>query len=356
MEDSHGSSSFTWAEIHQQPETWLTTQAIVAQHPAIAVIEALRQGAVICGAGSSAYAAGAVEQAWHEARAIPTTDLVTEAPERLPEARMTLSLARSGNSPESIAAIHRLKRHRPSMKHFAITCNAEGRLAREGLASAIVLDPRTHDRGLAMTSSFSNLVLAGLCISHSAALSAALQAICERVTASLSAMSEHAAALAAMPPQRVVVLAPAPLLPWARETALKIVELTGGRIAVLAETFLGLRHGPMSFVDRGTMVLALVSSDPMVRRYEEDVLAELRHKKLGKLVGILPEGCNPAIVDEAVPAAAGALADYLRTPFEIVYAQLLAYHLSRGVGLDPDNPSPAGVISRVVQGVTIYAG
>jgi tagatose-6-phosphate ketose/aldose isomerase len=44
----------------------------------------------------------------------------------------------------------------------------------------------------------------------------------------------------------------------------------------------------------------------------------------------------------------------LRTPFEIVAAQLFGYHLSLSKGIDPDNPSPGGVISRVVRGVAIH--
>jgi tagatose-6-phosphate ketose/aldose isomerase len=50
-----------------------------------------------------------------------------------------------------------------------------------------------------------------------------------------------------------------------------------------------------------------------------------------------------------VPANAPHLPDYLRVPFEAVFPQLLAYHLSLSCGLDPDNPSPDGVITRVVQ-------
>jgi tagatose-6-phosphate ketose/aldose isomerase len=46
--------------------------------------------------------------------------------------------------------------------------------------------------------------------------------------------------------------------------------------------------------------------------------------------------------------------DALRTPYEILGPQLIGYHLSLRIGLNPDNPSPDGVINRVVQGVTIH--
>src|SRR6185436_19022661 len=35
----------------------------------------------------------------------------------------------------------------------------------------------------------------------------------------------------------------------ARESALKLLEMTGGKVASMAETYLGLRHGPMSFIN-----------------------------------------------------------------------------------------------------------
>jgi hypothetical protein len=55
---------------------------------------------------------------------------------------------------------------------------------------------------------------------------------------------------------------------------------------------------------------------------------ELRAKRLGRLVGIVAEGINPDLFDEVVLAIAPALSDSLRVPFEILFAQLLAYHLS----------------------------
>jgi tagatose-6-phosphate ketose/aldose isomerase len=130
--------------------------------------------------------------------------------------------------------------------------------------------------------------------------------------------------------------------------------MTAGRITVLAETHLGLRHGPMSFLRPDTLVVSLQSSDPRHRRYEEDLLDELRGKKLGRIIGIAADDSRRGLLHVAVPAMAAELPDSLRTPFEIVFPQLLAYHLSLREELNPDSPSPGGVITRVVQGVRIY--
>jgi tagatose-6-phosphate ketose/aldose isomerase len=60
------------------------------------------------------------------------------------------------------------------------------------------------------------------------------------------------------------------------------------------------------------------------------------------------------LFDAVIPAVAPEIADVMRTPFEIIAPQLLGYHLSLMKSLNPDNPSPSGVINRVVQGVVIH--
>ena len=354
MDGSEAVGSLTHAEIFQQPDLWPDTVARVGRF--------IEQGGsplsdgrgVITGAGSSAYAALAIAAALPGALAVPSTDLVTDVQPYFDSRGALVSLARSGNSPESVAAINRVRRFLPRVRHLAITCNAEGRLAQDPAVTSVILDPRTNDRSLAMTSSFSNMVLAGLCLRRAGEIAQRLPEICARVKESLPALEAKAQTIARDRVTRVVVLAPAPLMGWAHEASLKILEMSAGRIPVLAETHLGLRHGPMSFLRPETLVVGLMSSDTLRRRYEEDLLAELRAKKLGRIVAITATEARNDLYDDAVPAAAPELPDNLRTPFEIVFPQLLAYHLSLHEGLNPDNPSPGGVITRVVQGVRIY--
>ena len=130
--------------------------------------------------------------------------------------------------------------------------------------------------------------------------------------------------------------------------------MTAGHFPVVTETYLGLRHGPMSFVKPDTLVLCLLSSDPVRRSYEADLIDELRAKKIGYLIGIADPPDSEGIFDEVIPAIASEANDELRTPYEIVGPQLLGYYLSLRIGLNPDNPSPDGVINRVVEGVTIH--
>jgi tagatose-6-phosphate ketose/aldose isomerase len=346
--------SITHAEIFQQPELWPNTFERIGRFLSQANPFAQDGRAIVTGAGTSAYAALAIAAGFPGAVAVPTTDLLIDIPTNIPGDGILLSIARSGDSPESVGVINRVKRLLPRIQHVAITCNAEGHVARSAAGMSIILDPRTNDRSVAMTSSFSNMVLAGLCVRNSRQVADQLSQICARTKQSLAALDTKAEALAAGNVSRVAVLSSTPLKGWAQEAGLKILEMTGGRVVLLSETYLGLRHGPISFLRPDTLVVCLLSSDPRRRRYEDDLLAELRAKKLGRIIGVTPEGAPHKLCDETVPAMAPELPDHLRTPFEIVFPQLLAYHLSLRAGLNPDNPSPGGVINRVVQGVRVY--
>ncbi len=340
---------FTISEIRQQPDTWPVTFERVRKAPLGRV-----SPPVITGAGTSAYAAIAIESAWPGSRAIASTELLFDFEEPLSSLGTVVSLARSGDSPESVAVVRKIQKRLPSIRHIALTCNPHGKLANWPGVEAVLLDPLSNDRSLVMTSSFSNLVLAGIALSRPAELEQALPVLCAGARTVLGKYEAAAKALAAKPPARVVALGSAPLFGAAREATLKVLEITSARIPAIPETYLGLRHGPMSFVNAETLVLCLISSDPKRRRYEMDLVNELRAKKIGRLVGLAPADADTSAFDEVVTTEASSLPDYLRTPVEIVFCQLLAYHLSLRFGLDPDNPSPGGVINRVVQGVRIY--
>jgi tagatose-6-phosphate ketose/aldose isomerase len=205
-----------------------------------------------------------------------------------------------------------------------------------------------------MTSSFSNLVLAGQALFQRDAVDAGIKTCGDRAQTLLPVIDQACRKVAGRVRDRIVMLSSSPLLGWAWEGRLKALEMTAGAFAVMAETFLGLRHGPMSFVRSDTLILCLLSSDPLRRLYEQDLLRELRAKKIGYLVGIADPAEGDVLFDALIPAIAPHLPDVLRTPYEIVIPQLLGYHLSLARGMNPDNPSPGGVINRVVQGVVIY--
>jgi tagatose-6-phosphate ketose/aldose isomerase len=349
------SDSLVAAEIAQQPVLWPTTLERVFSVAGARSFSGFP--VIVTGAGTSAYAAQAIVEAWPGAKAIPTTDLLLQSTAEIELAMplisqggMLISLARSGDSPESTAVVERFQRFFPAVKHLAIVCNAAGRLAHTPGVEAICLDPRTNDRSLAMTSSFSNLVLGGLALLHGHQLAAALADTCHKVSTQLAAMNAAAEQIAGWCDDRIVVLASG-MQALAREASLKVVEMTAGRVMAMPETFLGLRHGPISFLRQGTPIVCFASTDANKRRYEHDLIEELKHRGLGRIVVIGNDDCPH---DLLVRPSASGLPDSLRSPFEVVFAQLLAYHLSLHAKVNPDNPSPNGTITRVVKPFIIH--
>jgi tagatose-6-phosphate ketose/aldose isomerase len=346
--------AITLQEIRQQPQLWPTTMERITSSKAHSLVKGL--AAVVCGAGSSAYAASAVAAAWTNAVAIPTTDLLTFSKQELSHLApdfaahgVLVSMGRSGDSPESVGVIARIKQMFPSVVHLAITCNEHGELARLPGVHTLILDPRTNDRSLVMTGAFSNLLLAGLAIAHGDLFTKHLPGIIAALEKAFPELEKVAQRLASQSSSRLMVLTSAGLVPLAREASLKVLEMTAGRTAAMNETFLGVRHGPMSFLRPDSLVLCVLSSAAERRRFEEDVLRELRQKKLGHVIVVGSAASDGEFGHDFIPAMAPDLPDDLRGPFEIVFPQLLAYHLSLAAHLDPDNPSPDGVITRVVQ-------
>ncbi len=347
----------TLEEIYRQPSLWKTTQARVQSASGRSSLQSKLRNArvLLTGAGTSAYAANAVAAAWPRALAVPTTDLLVDAERYLIDIDVVVSLARSGDSPESAAAVGLVRALRPDIFQLAIVCNQDGALAQAEIDDLIVLDPRTNDLSLVMTSAFSNLVLAGIALARTDSNYDTVNAYSERADELLPAIDLACQKASGRIHERVLVLASAPLYGWAREAGLKTLEMCAGRFPVLTETYLGLRHGPMSFVKADTLVLCLLSSDPIRRLYESDLINELRTKGIGYLVSIADPVEAGELFDEVIPAVAPGLDDSLRTPYEIVIPQLLGYHSSLRIGLNPDNPSPNGIINRVVKDFTIHS-
>jgi tagatose-6-phosphate ketose/aldose isomerase len=143
----------------------------------------------------------------------------------------------------------------------------------------------------------------------------------------------------------------------AMESALKLLELTAGKIQTLSESTLGLRHGPMSALDEKTVFVSFLSADARRRKYELDLVEEVGRKKLVKLqVVVTPEFVTQPgrIADHVLSLDAPNLGDEYRAPVDVMLAQLLGLFCSLKLGLQPDCPSPNGAISRVVSHVNIY--
>jgi tagatose-6-phosphate ketose/aldose isomerase len=330
---------------------------------------------MLTGSGSSLYAAECLVFPLQEALRVPVCAapaglLLTHPRGALPPSGpfLLVSLARSGNSPESRAVVDLVLENAPRAHHLVITCNRNGALATAyrsvPAVRAVVLDERTDDRSLVMTSSFTNLVLAGHALGEMGHLDAYVARSAELARAAASVLMQSADALAGVARRdfgSAVFLGSGCRLGAAREAALKMLEMTDGRVSTLPESFLGLRHGPMSALHDDTLIVAFLSRAPVARAYELDLLRELHRKQLGArriVVGSeVPKEAAPGPDDVIVDCDAGnALTDADLVLVDVLVGQLLAFFRCLHVGLRPDAPSADGVISRVVDTFEIHAG
>ena len=362
----------TLSEICQQPSTWRQTAATVAlmQPHLLSFLEGCRSF-VLTGSGSSQYAGECVHPALRAATGISACTLgggwlLSEGQRVLPAERpLTLiSLARSGDSPESGGVVEWLLETEPQVRHLVVTCNAQGHLATRFCGDprvlVVTLDDRTNDRSLAMTSSFTNMVVASLGLGYLADLAAYGKMAETLAGAAEQLLLRHTGAVAEMartPFRRAVFLASGCRYGAAREAGLKLLEMNAGRIPTMAETYLGFRHGPMCFLNRETLLVCFLSSDAYVRAYEEDVITELNRKQLGARKLIVGAGITPSLLaagDVAIEIPAMAeLGDNNVPVLDVMIGQLLAFFRCRAEQLRPDNPSD-GAISRVVNTFTIH--
>ncbi len=121
----------------------------------------------------------------------------------------------------------------------------------------------------------------------------------------------------------------------------------------------GKRLGPEAVVDPNTLVVAYLAADGYTRRYELDLLREIREKGIGKAVLSVAHAVPDEIKElsdytiEYGPRA-DPVADDLVPPVYIMVGQLLGLFTSLRLGLRPDSPSASGIIHRVVEGVKVY--
>jgi tagatose-6-phosphate ketose/aldose isomerase len=362
----------TLREILQQPSTWLdSAERMIAKSPDLSRrMEGIRS-LVLTGSGSSEYAGACVRLVLQNALGVSAQTigggaLLTHGSRAVPPERpaLMISLARSGDSPESVAAVSLMLDMEPLVRHLVITCNQQGRLAttywNDPRVEVIALDERTNDRSLVMTSSFTNMVLAarGLGLlqfpDRYRALSRNLSKRAERL---LETRFPVLASVAARDFSRVLFLGSGSRHGAARESALKMLEMTAGRVVAMSETYLGLRHGPMSLVHSNTLVVCFLSSDPQVRAYESDLIRELSRKQLGLGKLIFGERIPPDLAgatDVLVECEGASLEDEDWPVLDVIVGQILAFFRCRKEGLHPDSPSSDGVINRVVQNFALH--
>jgi tagatose-6-phosphate ketose/aldose isomerase len=157
---------------------------------------------------------------------------------------------------------------------------------------------------------------------------------------------------------RVVYLGSKEFKGLAKEAALKMLELTDGKVVAIADAPLGFRHGPKTILNGSTLVVVFVSNDDYTRQYDLDLIGELRRDAVaGRVVTLSVRADTPRHPDNLVLDTARDSTDTcdleLCLPYA-VFAQALALLCSMSLGVRPDIPNAGGTVSRVVKGVSIH--
>ncbi len=365
---------YTASEINQQPNVWRKIwEKIFSQKQELKSFlkKSIQnsQAVVLTGAGTSAFIGLSLEGLFHKSthkitKSISTTHLVSHPTDYLSAEHpiLMISFARSGNSPESVAAVQLADKYSPECYHLIITCNPEGELAAESTKNGkyvFLLPDEANDKSLAMTSSYSGMLLAAILIARIEEiekLESQVNLLSEYGN-NLIAQSEKFKKIASQNFKRAVFLGSGPLYGTAKESHLKLQELTDGKVICKHDSYLGLRHGPKAVIDSSTLVVYLFSNSKHVHKYEKDLVISMSNGTNALyIVGIMESINNGISLDNVITMGDGK--NFLDAEFlsvcSILPAQIVGFHKSLGLGLSPDSPSVSGAISRVVKGVKIY--
>jgi tagatose-6-phosphate ketose/aldose isomerase len=372
-------TSFMVKEISSQPQRWMETfQSIHNNRTELATflskIRNIENMQVkLTGAGSSAFIGEILHHAFHAntglpVQAIPTTDLVTHPRHYFQKAIPTLlvSFARSGDSPESVAAFQLAEELVDDIFHLVITCSKEGKLASIAAAKknafVFLLPEETNDQALAMTSSFTSMTLAGLLISDINNLDAnktRVKKLSEFGEIILNKYTKALDKVADLDFKRIVFIGSGPLKGTAKESHLKVIELTDGEIVCQYDSFLGFRHGPKAIIDKTTLLVYIFSNDPYIHKYEADLVKSIDTTE--DFIYSIGIGQNQKDLDNLkldlsirLSVDSEEIEDDFFSICSVLPAQILGFYKSQSLGLTPDSPSKNGGIHRIVQGVNIY--
>ena len=378
LEDCSGLN--TAKEIIQQPDTWresvknLIKNKIEIKSFIDSFLSKKEFRIILTGAGTSAFAGEVCEPYLtsllnKRVEAIATTDLVASPKSYFIKDIPTLlvSFARSGNSPESVHAVNLASQLVDDLYQIVITCNENGKLAKNTVndekSLLLLMPPQTNDLGFAMTSSFTTMVLNAMAvfnIDNIENFSSDVDKLSNSVNDFIENNIEKVTSLSNEDFERIVYLGSSTSKGIARESALKVLELTAGKVNASYDTPLGFRHGPKSVVDDNTVSVIYISNDEYTRQYDLDLAKEmLAHKKNDKVV-IVGDNIEEDILNKAdyvfnVENINYTVENEVLLPLQqIIFGQMLSFLKSVNLGITPDNPCPTGEVNRVVQGVILH--
>lgn len=370
----------TATEIAQQPEMWNTLadelmerkEEITAFMDRVLAEKDLR--IVTTGAGSSAFVGETflymlASELGIRTENVHTTDIISAPDATLFDVpTLLISYARSGESPESIAAVRFAKKKVKKFYNMVIVCDKDSSLARCGyeMEDSLVLDlpKETCDKGFAMTSSVSCMSIATWCIFHYKEMetyTGYVRAMAKAMETQMEGLAEKAGQIAEQDYRRIIWLGTGALKGLSREASIKSMELSDGFVHAGYDAPTGFRHGPKTVINDETLTVHFISNQEYSRKYDTDLANELiREKQRNLIVTVKPEDTKGEITGEdyevvyQIPEELPKTSEMGAYTFSLVFSQLLSMKKSLEKGFTTDNPCPKGDVNRVVQGIVIY--
>ena len=368
----------TAAEIARQPELWneLSKYLLEKKRDIKSFMESLgdkeKLRIILTGAGSSAFIGEALslcaaKSSSIRSEAVHTTDIVS-APDTVLFAdtpTLLVSFARSGNSPESTGAVQYARKKINNLFEAAIVCDPESKLhniTQENKKSLILVMPKgSNDKGFAMTSSVTCMLLAGFALLNYTNIDDIAKDICMLCDHTLDKslyITEMAQKYSKKYFDRAVYLGSGGNKGLVHEGSLKMMELTNGEINSCFDSATGFRHGPKTVLKDNTLSLHVISNDPFTAQYDIDLLKELyREKSKNMVFAIKPDNKDNIEADDVLDintSGYGYSADLCYGINALLFFQILSMFKSLELGITTDNPCPGGQVNRVVKGVTVY--
>lgn len=367
-------------EIYQQPSTWKKTyeqvihEKVVIQNFIDQVITCEDFDVILTGAGTSEFVGNTLlphlnTRLKYKVKSYATTDILATPDNYLSTTKPTLliSFGRSGNSPESIGVVKVADEICQNLYHLFITCNKDGALSNYAKdhehCHAINLTDETHDQSFAMTSSFTNMYLATYLCFELSRIKDVLNDLEDIIVTGQRYLDTGYPQVKEIvdvhPFERIVYLGSNSLKGIAQESALKMLELSAGRVVTMYDSPLGFRHGPKSILNDQTLTVIYISDDAYTRNYEIDLIIEMsKERKQNKIIAVLnqPDERVSALVDDTICFDSNSTKPNILLGLNyILFAQMIAAFTSLSLTITPDNPCPTGEVNRVVKGVTLYS-
>ncbi|MCD6116350.1 SIS domain-containing protein [bacterium] len=368
---------YTFTEIAGQPQLWLNTWSHINKHRKELslflqpLFETKDLKIILTGAGTSAFIGDVLEGVFRKSRGLnvlsaATTDIVTHPEEYLlPKApTLLISFARSGDSPESISTVELANQICDNIYHLIITCNPDGILIQKGgnkkNSFVLIMPPESNDQSLAMTGSFTSMLLAGILVARYDEINnlrEAVEIMAEYGNNILNNYSDILYETAKLDFNRAVFLGSGVFQGIARESHLKLQELTNGSVICKFDSFLGFRHGPKAVINNKTLLMYFISNNLYVQQYEKDLINGINAGQKGMFsIGVMEHDIKGIDLDMRIILSKDKtmLDQYFLAPVSVLPAQVIGYYKSLNLNFKPDLPSESGTITRVVQGVNVY--